>query len=68
LIGIGWLAYRTTTNLTVTEIRVSHTHEVIATLENGLAIHCHDGRAEGKVDSGETFFFSLPKTQAGTKE
>jgi PAS domain S-box-containing protein len=38
LIGIGWLSYRTTTNLITTENWISHTHEVIATLERGLAI------------------------------
>jgi PAS domain S-box-containing protein len=38
LAGIGWLAYRTTTDLIATEKWVSHTHEVIATLESGLAI------------------------------
>jgi PAS domain S-box-containing protein len=38
LAGIGWLAYRTSTNLITTENWISHTHEVIATLESGLAI------------------------------
>jgi CHASE3 domain sensor protein len=38
LAGIGVLSYRTTTSLIDTERRVSHTHEVIASLEAGLAI------------------------------
>jgi signal transduction histidine kinase len=38
LAGMGWLSYRTTTNLVSTERWVSHTHEVVATLEAGLAI------------------------------
>ncbi|HEY5296372.1 MAG TPA: CHASE3 domain-containing protein [Verrucomicrobiae bacterium] len=38
LLGIGWLSYRTTTNLVATENWVSHTRDVIATLESGLAI------------------------------
>ncbi|HEX3855978.1 MAG TPA: CHASE3 domain-containing protein [Verrucomicrobiae bacterium] len=38
LLAIGWLSYRTTTNLVATENWVSHTHEVIATLESGSAI------------------------------
>ncbi len=38
LVGIGWLSHRTTTNMVATEAWVSHTHEVIATLESGLAI------------------------------
>ncbi len=38
LAGIGWLACRTTINLITTENWISHTHEVIATLESGLAI------------------------------
>ena len=38
LIGVGLLSYRTMTNLVSTESWVSHTHEVIATLETGLAI------------------------------
>ena len=38
LAGIGWLAYRTSANLITTENWISHTHEVIATLESGLAI------------------------------
>jgi PAS domain S-box-containing protein len=35
---IGWLAYRTTNRLVATDRLVAHTHEVIATLESGLAI------------------------------
>jgi PAS domain S-box-containing protein len=38
LVGIGWLAYRISTNLIATEKWISHTHEVIAALESGLAI------------------------------
>ncbi len=38
LAGIGWLSYLTTTKLIATEHQVSHTHQVIATLEGGLAI------------------------------
>lgn len=38
LSGMGWLSYRTTANLVATEQWVSHTHEVLATLEAGLAI------------------------------
>ncbi len=38
LMGIGWLSYHTTTNLIATERLVSHTHEVEATMESGLAI------------------------------
>lgn len=38
LIVIGWLAYRTTDRLVTTDGLVAHTHEVIATLESGLAI------------------------------
>ena len=38
LAGIGWLSYRTTVSLIATEHQVSHTHEVIATLEGGLAL------------------------------
>jgi PAS domain S-box-containing protein len=35
---LGWLSYRTTENLIATQALVSHTHEVIATLELGLAL------------------------------
>jgi PAS domain S-box-containing protein len=35
---MGWLSYRTTTNLIAMEKQVSHTHEVITTLEAGRAI------------------------------
>ncbi len=38
LAGVGWLSYRTTADLVDTETLVSHTHEVIATLESGLAV------------------------------
>ena len=38
LAGMGWLSYRTTTNLIATGHLVSHTHEVIATLEAGRAL------------------------------
>jgi len=38
LAGLGWLSYRTTTNLVTTEKWVAHTHEVIAALEAGRAI------------------------------
>src|SRR5882762_1933194 len=38
LAGMGWLSYRTTTDLAATGKWVSHTHEVMATLESGLAI------------------------------
>jgi len=38
LAGMGWLSYRTTTDLAATGQWVSHTHEVMATLESGLAI------------------------------
>jgi PAS domain S-box-containing protein len=38
LAGMGWLSYRTTTNLVATENWVSHTHEVIAALESGRAL------------------------------
>jgi PAS domain S-box-containing protein len=35
---IGWVAYHTTNRLIATDRLVAHTHEVIATLESGLAI------------------------------
>ena len=38
LIVIGWLAFRTTNQFIMTDRLVAHTHEVIATLESGLAI------------------------------
>jgi PAS domain S-box-containing protein len=38
LASIGWLSYHNTANLIATENWVSHTHEVIGTLESGLAI------------------------------
>ncbi|HUZ06117.1 MAG TPA: CHASE3 domain-containing protein, partial [Candidatus Paceibacterota bacterium] len=38
LVGIGWISYRTTTNLVGAENWVSHTYQVIATLESGRAI------------------------------
>ena len=38
LVGIGWLSYRTTANLVGAENWVSHTYQVIATLETGRAI------------------------------
>ena len=38
LVVIGWLAYRTTNRFIMTDRLVAHTHEVIATLESGLAI------------------------------
>jgi PAS domain S-box-containing protein len=38
LMGVGWLSYRTTTNLVASEQWVSHTHEVVTTLESGLAM------------------------------
>ena len=38
LAGMGWLSYRTTTDLAATGKWVAHTHEVMATLESGLAI------------------------------
>jgi PAS domain S-box-containing protein len=38
LMVIGWLAYRTTNQFITTDRLVAHTHEVIATLESGLAI------------------------------
>lgn len=38
LISIGWLSHYTTNRLVVTQKWVAHTHEVIATLESGLAI------------------------------
>src|SRR5690242_4129865 len=34
---IGWVAYHTTNRLIATDRLVAHTHEVIATLESGLA-------------------------------
>ncbi|HKW30354.1 MAG TPA: PAS domain S-box protein [Verrucomicrobiae bacterium] len=37
LVVIGWLAYRTTIRFITTDRLVAHTHEVIATLESGLA-------------------------------
>lgn len=37
LVVIGWLAYRTTVRFITTDRLVAHTHEVIATLESGLA-------------------------------
>ncbi len=38
LMVIGWLAYRTTNQFIATDRLVAHTHEVIATLESGLAV------------------------------
>lgn len=38
LVGIGWLSYRTTTNLVGAEDWVNHTYKVIATIESGRAI------------------------------
>jgi PAS domain S-box-containing protein len=38
LLGVSLLYYRTTTNLIATENWVAHTHDVIASLESGLAI------------------------------
>lgn len=38
LLGVTLLYYRTTTNLIATESWVAHTHDVIASLESGLAI------------------------------
>jgi PAS domain S-box-containing protein len=38
LFCIGWLAYRTTTRLIVTNDRVAHTHEVITALTAGQAL------------------------------
>ena len=38
LMVIGWLAYRTTNQFITTDRLVAHTHEVIATLESGLAM------------------------------
>jgi PAS domain S-box-containing protein len=38
LAGLGWLSYRTTTNLVTTEKWVAHTQEVISALEAGHAI------------------------------
>ena len=35
---LGWLSYHATTRLIATQKLVSHTHEVEATLESGLAI------------------------------
>ncbi len=38
LMVIGWVSYHSTTNLIASEELISHTHEVVATLESGLAI------------------------------
>src|SRR5690349_21387014 len=38
LAGIGWLSYHTTTNLIASEQRVSHSREVITTVEAGVAL------------------------------
>ena len=38
LAGLGWFSFRAITSLITTENWVSHTHEVIGTLESGLAI------------------------------
>ena len=66
LAGIGWLAYRTTTNLIATENWISHTHEVIATLESGLAIltDAETSQRGFLLTGDEQFLQDFQKTQA----
>jgi PAS domain S-box-containing protein len=57
LVGIGWISYRTTTNLVGAENWVSHTYQVIATLESGRAILTDVETAQrGYLLTGDTSF------------
>ena len=69
LAGIGWLSYRTTSNLVATEKGVAHTYEVIAALEAGLAILTDAETAQrGYLLTGEEQFLKdSQKAQAEVK-
>jgi PAS domain S-box-containing protein len=63
LASMGWFSYVTTADLVATESWVSHTHEVIGTLESGLAILTDaETQQRGYLLTGDDRFFQDSKS------
>jgi PAS domain S-box-containing protein len=66
LIGIGGLSYLTTVNLVATDEWVSHTQQVLATLESGLAILTDvETKQRGYLLTGNDVFLNDYRTAEG---